>query len=85
MSERKTTTTTKTADRIPDLYIGGGAFHHLRYTGQLSCAWFLAVRVVRVSKSGLLSRVDGQAIVVLNLDPGNGVSTLEGIERREPS
>ena len=44
----------------------------------------LAIRVERVRKSGLFSGVNGQAVVVLDLNPSNGVGTLEGIKRRKP-
>jgi len=44
----------------------------------------LAVRVERVRESGLLSGVDGQAVVLLDLNPRNDVVALEGVERGEP-
>jgi hypothetical protein len=44
----------------------------------------LAVRVKRVRESSLLSRVDGQAVVLLDLDPSNDVGAFVGVERGEP-
>lgn len=44
----------------------------------------LAVGVERVCESGLLSGVDGQAVVVFDLNPSNDVSALEGVERGKP-
>ena len=44
----------------------------------------LAVRVERVRESGLLGGVDGQAVVVLDLNPCDDVVALEGVERGEP-
>ena len=44
----------------------------------------LAVRVERVRESSLLSGVDGQAVVLLDLDPSNDVGALVGVERGEP-
>ena len=44
----------------------------------------LAVRVERVRESSLLSRVDGQAVVLLDLNPSDYVAALEGVERGEP-
>lgn len=45
----------------------------------------LAVCGERVRKSGLLSRADRQAVVMLDFNPGSGVGTLERVERWEPS
>jgi len=45
----------------------------------------LAIGVERVCKSRLLCRVDGQAVVVLDLNPSNDVGAFEGVERRKPS
>ena len=45
----------------------------------------LAVCGERVRKSGLLSRADCQAVVMLDFNPGNGVGTFERVERWEPS
>ena len=44
----------------------------------------LAVRVERVRESGLLGGVNGQTVVVLDLNPSDDVVALEGIERGEP-
>ena len=44
----------------------------------------LAVRIERVRESSLLSGVDGQAVVMLDLNPSNDIATLEGVERGEP-
>ena len=44
----------------------------------------LTVRVERIRESGLLGRVDGQAVVVLDLNPSNDVVALERVERGEP-
>jgi len=44
----------------------------------------LAVCVERARECGLLGGVDGQVVVVLDLNPGNDVVALEGIERGEP-
>ena len=45
----------------------------------------LAVRVEGVRKRGLLSGVDSQAVVLLDLNPSNDVVAFEGVERGEPS
>jgi len=42
------------------------------------------VRVERVRESGLLNGVDGQVVVALDLNPGNDVVALEGVERGKP-
>ena len=44
----------------------------------------LAIRVERVRESGLLSGVDGQAVVVLDFDPSNGIVALVRVEWGEP-
>ena len=44
----------------------------------------LAVPVERVCESSLLSGVDGQAVVLFDLNPSNDVVALEGVERGEP-
>lgn len=44
----------------------------------------LAVRVERVRESGLLSGVDGQAVVVLDFDPSNDIVALVRVEWGEP-
>ena len=52
--------------------------------GVLFACIALAVRVERVRESGLLGGVNGQVVVVLDLDPCNDVVAFEGIERGEP-
>ena len=49
------------------------------------CAGTLAVPVERVCESGLLSRVEGQVVIVLDFNPGNNIGALEGVKRGEPS
>jgi len=44
----------------------------------------LAIRVERVRESGLLGGVDGQIVVVLDLNPSDDIVALEGIERGKP-
>ena len=44
----------------------------------------LAVRVERVCECGLLGGIDGQAVEVLDLNPGDDVVALEGVERGKP-
>lgn len=45
----------------------------------------LTICVEGVCESCLLGGVDGQAVVVLDLNPSKNVGTLEGVERGEPS
>ena len=45
----------------------------------------LTMRVKRVCEGGLLGGVDGQAVVVFDLNPSDDVGALEGVERGEPS
>ena len=56
------------------------SFVHLRVRRAL-----LTVRVECVRESSLFSGVDGQAVVVFDLNPSNYVGALEGVERGEPS
>ena len=43
------------------------------------------MRVECVCKSDLLGGVNGQTVVVLDLNPSDDVGALEGVERGEPS
>ena len=44
----------------------------------------LTVSVEGVRESSLLSGVDGQVVVVLDLNPSNDVGALEGLKRGKP-
>ena len=44
----------------------------------------LAVRIERGRESGLLGGVDGQVVVLFDLNPSDDVAALEGVERGEP-
>jgi len=58
--------------------------HNVQDPCTVACDTLVAVPVERVRESSLLGRINGQVIVLLDLNPSDRVVALVGVDRGEP-